>query len=75
MPGTDTIKNVIKKIKSSMPSKDHESKMSREDMISIAAYYCAEQRCFVGGDPVADWLEAESVIDAMLGNTQKSTVH
>lgn len=25
-----------------------------------AAYYRAERRCFIGGDPVDDWLTAES---------------
>jgi hypothetical protein len=32
-------------------------------MIAIAAYYLAERRGFNGGDPLQDWLEAESEID------------
>jgi ABC-type transporter Mla subunit MlaD len=35
-------------------------------MIEEAAYFRAQQRGFEGGDPVADWLEAESEIDRML---------
>ena len=35
-------------------------------MITEAAYYRAERRGFQGGDPVADWLEAETEIEAML---------
>ena len=31
----------------------------RHRLIAEAAYYRAEQRRFVGGDPVQDWLEAE----------------
>lgn len=39
----------------------------RRRMIAEAAYYRAEQRGFAGGDPVADWIEAEAQIDATLG--------
>ncbi|MHB1180383.1 MAG: DUF2934 domain-containing protein [Sulfuricella sp.] len=38
-------------------------------MIAEAAYYRAECRGFLGGDPVADWLEAEAEIEAMLGSS------
>jgi TolA-binding protein len=38
----------------------------RRHMIEEAAYYRAERRSFSGGDPVADWLEAEAEIDGML---------
>jgi len=38
----------------------------RHFMITEAAYYRAERRGFQGGDPVADWLEAEAEIEAML---------
>jgi hypothetical protein len=31
-------------------------------MIAEAAYYIAASRGFNGGDPVADWLAAESLI-------------
>ena len=35
----------------------------REEMIAISAYYLAERRGFNGGDPMQDWLVAESEID------------
>lgn len=44
-------------------------------MITVAAYYLAEQRGFTGGDPLADWLAAEARIDAMLGGSEDITLH
>ena len=41
----------------------------RQRMIEEAAYYRAQRRGFVGGDPVADWLEAEAEVDQMLAQT------
>ncbi|MCL4792377.1 MAG: DUF2934 domain-containing protein [Gammaproteobacteria bacterium] len=38
----------------------------RVQMISEAAYFRAEQRGFMVGDDLADWLAAESDIDALL---------
>jgi hypothetical protein len=38
----------------------------RYRMIAEAAYFRAEARGFRGGDPVADWLEAEAEIDRLL---------
>ncbi len=38
----------------------------RHFMIAEVAYYRAERRGFQGGDPVADWLEAEAEIEALL---------
>ena len=35
-------------------------------MIREAAYFRAEARGFVGGDPVEDWLAAEAEIDALV---------
>jgi hypothetical protein len=43
----------------------------REELISVAAYYLAEYRGFGGGDPLADWLSAESTIDAMHKDCKK----
>ena len=40
----------------------------RHHMIEEAAYYRAEHRAFHGGDPVEDWLAAESEVDEMLGH-------
>jgi hypothetical protein len=38
----------------------------RHRMIRDAAYYRAERRGFVGGDPRQDWLDAENEIDQLL---------
>ena len=38
----------------------------RERWIAEAAYFRAERRGFVGGDPIRDWIEAEHEIDAEL---------
>jgi len=38
----------------------------RHGMISMAAYFRAQQRGFRDGDQVADWLVSEAEIDAML---------
>jgi hypothetical protein len=35
----------------------------RRHMIAEAAYYLAQKRGFSGGDPVSDWIAAESEID------------
>lgn len=40
---------------------------SREQMIAEAAYYRAEQRGFVPGHEMADWLLAEADIERALG--------
>ncbi|MDE1943669.1 MAG: DUF2934 domain-containing protein [Betaproteobacteria bacterium] len=40
----------------------------REHRIAVAAYYRAERRGFLGGDPVVDWLEAEAEVDARLNS-------
>ena len=37
----------------------------RYRMIETTAYYRAEKRGFSDGDPVKDWLEAESEIDSL----------
>nr|VFK27602.1 MAG: Protein of unknown function (DUF2934) [Candidatus Kentron sp. MB]VFK33004.1 MAG: Protein of unknown function (DUF2934) [Candidatus Kentron sp. MB]VFK75691.1 MAG: Protein of unknown function (DUF2934) [Candidatus Kentron sp. MB] len=42
----------------------------RWNMIAVAAYYRAEQRGFMGGNPAEDWIAAEEEIDRLLdGNT------
>ena len=38
----------------------------RWKMISDAAYYIAEKRGFLGGDPAQDWCEAERQIEERL---------
>jgi hypothetical protein len=34
----------------------------RHQMIAEAAYYRAQQRGFLGGDPLQDWIEAEAEV-------------
>jgi hypothetical protein len=38
----------------------------RHRMIAETAYFLAQDRGFVGGDPVTDWLEAERRVDRQL---------
>jgi rubrerythrin len=48
----------------------------RQRMIAEAAYFRAEKRGFVGGDPVEDWIAAEKEVDKLLGtetHVQKET--
>lgn len=63
-------------IKSRSGSAASKQKMSvtpeqRYQMITEAAYFCAEKRGFVGGDPALDWLEAEAEIDRMIQQSGK----
>jgi len=39
---------------------------ARWQMVSEAAYFLAEKRGFVGGNPCDDWIEAEVQVDALL---------
>lgn len=41
----------------------------REQLISEAAYYKAEQRGFQPGSEMADWFDAEADVERMLGNS------
>ncbi len=47
------------------------SAAERQHMVAEAAYFLAENRGSDGGDPVADWLEAEAEVNARLGETQR----
>ncbi len=57
-----------KKIQAAALKNDIGDGLDREEMISVAANYHAEHRGFRGGDRLADWLSAESEIDAMRKN-------
>ena len=46
--------------------------VKRQAMIAEAAYYRAERRGFVGGDPAADWAAAEAEIDLQLAGSRAS---
>ena len=50
---------------SAQPERCMVSENERFQMISDAAYYRALGRGFDGGDPMEDWLMAESEIDGM----------
>ena len=45
------------------------SAAQRQSMIAESAYLRAERRGFTGGDPVADWLESERDVDALLSRS------
>lgn len=47
------------------------SSQQRQQMINEAAYYLAQSRGFVGGNPVDDWLAAEAQVDLKLSQTGK----
>jgi hypothetical protein len=55
-----------KKIQPAIPKSKVGKVLDREQMISEAAYFRAEQRGFKAGDPMFDWLDAEAEIDAVL---------
>lgn len=38
----------------------------RYRMIAVAAYYRAEKRGFIGGDPAQDWVEAEAEVARLI---------
>jgi len=42
----------------------------RRRMIAETAYFIAEQRGFVGGSPLDDWLQAEVLVDRLLEKKQ-----
>lgn len=61
----------VKTSKAAKASIEKQTKMTisqdqRRQLIETAAYLRAEQRGFSGGDPMDDWLQAESEVDAML---------
>lgn len=43
----------------------------RRHLIAEAAYFKAERRGFAGGGELADWIEAEAEIDAILAQAQQ----
>jgi len=49
--------------------------VSRNEMISVAAYYRAEHRGFGADDSLADWFSAEAIIDATLKSNKDIKVH
>lgn len=53
-----------------MPTFRHVTAGQRERMIAEAAYFRAERRGFVGGDPVTDWIEAQAEVEGSLRQNQ-----
>ena len=39
----------------------------RYRMIAVIAYYRAEKRGFIGGDPAQDWVDAEAEVQQLIG--------
>ena len=60
-PGTRTVLATIASDTSGQVTPEE-----RWNLIAIGAYYRAEKRGFVGGDPAQDWWEAELEVDAEL---------
>ena len=44
----------------------------RHRMVAEAAYYKAEKRGFLGGDPEADWVEAEAEVESSLDEPKQT---
>lgn len=53
----------------------HHQEAEHHHQVADAAYFHAEHRGFIGGDPVADWLAAEAEIDAALNKGEDASVH
>jgi Protein of unknown function (DUF2934) len=63
------------KSQSDTPLNDIGDGIDRQEMVSVAAYFRAENRGVGGGDSLADWLSAEAEIDAMLKNRKDIKAH
>jgi hypothetical protein len=44
------------------------SEQQRNHYVQVAAFYIAERRGFVAGDPVADWAAAEVEVDRLIAS-------
>lgn len=47
------------------------SSQQRQQMINEAAYYLAQRRGFISGNPVDDWLAAEAEVDQQLSQVRR----
>ena len=52
-------------------AEDPQLQEQRRRMIATAAYLRAQERHFIDGDPVADWLAAEAEVDQRLGTPRR----
>lgn len=57
-----------KGVNTSAPSSAAGYDCPREQMIAEAAYFRAEQRGFVPGNEMSDWLQAEADVEALVGS-------
>lgn len=71
-PAAAKVKGATKKAtKTAKTSKSNNNGTdNRAVLIQQTAYYIAEKRGFVGGDPVQDWLTAERRVDEMLNENR-----
>jgi len=56
-------KNTVRKSRPSSKNDENNTLVDRHQMIQEAAYYRAESRNFIGGDPVEDWIAAEIEVE------------
>lgn len=61
-----------KKSAATTPRKDAPKQLvmtpeERYRMIAVIAYYRAEKRGFIGGDPAQDWVDAEAEVQQLIG--------
>ncbi|KXS32790.1 MAG: hypothetical protein AWT59_1112 [Candidatus Gallionella acididurans] len=76
MANTSAIANKPnKKLPPAIQKNDFGGGVGREEMIAVAAYFCAEHRGFGGGNLVEDWLAAEAEIDSMLNSSEGIKAH
>lgn len=61
---TTSGKKVVTRRAKAPPAKEAISPLERWKMIAEGAYYRAQKRGFIGGNPMDDWVDAEKEIDA-----------
>jgi Protein of unknown function (DUF2934) len=66
-----TKKDIAPKTAAKKPTTDNRPQTTlnpeeRYRMIAVAAYYRAEKRGFVGGDPAQDWVDAEAEVEQLI---------
>nr|VFK15782.1 MAG: Protein of unknown function (DUF2934) [Candidatus Kentron sp. LFY] len=60
----------VTRVPNRMPISSDITPEERWNMIAVAAYYRAEQRGFMGGNPAEDWVAAEEEIDILLSGNK-----
>ena len=72
---SDALKKSAAPKASKKPPADNPKQMTlnpeeRYRMIAVAAYYRAEKRGFIGGDPAQDWVDAEAEVERLIGKSK-----